>query len=106
MCKIISSIEADEIIADKNISSRILIALRKDTPYDLMPDDAGLQITFPRPTADANQIKPQKKWASKKPEPKLAEINLPDATRLNSVAATPLQNNIAVIVKADGPIKN
>jgi type IV pilus assembly protein PilQ len=104
--EIISSIAADEIIAEKKISSRILIALRRDTPYDLIPGDAGLQITFPRAIPYVNEIKPQKKWAGKKPEPKLAAINLPDATRLNSVAATPLQNNIAVIVKANGPIKN
>jgi len=104
--EIISSIEANEITEEKTISSRIFIALRKDTLHDLIPDDAELQITFPKAIAFSNDTKPQKKLAEKKPEPKRTEINRPAATRLNTVTATPLKNNIAVNVKADGPIKN
>ncbi len=46
--EIISSIEANEIIEEKSISSRIFIALRKDTLYDLIPGDAESTDYLPK----------------------------------------------------------
>jgi hypothetical protein len=104
--EIISSIEANEIVEDKTTTSRIFIALRKDTLYDLIPDEAELQITFPKAIAFSNDTKPQKELAEKKPELKLTQKSLPAATRLTTVTATPLKNNVAVDVKTDGAIRN
>ena len=104
--EIISSIEANEIIEDKTTTSRIFIALRRDTLYDLIPGEAELQITFPKAIALSIDTKPQNNLSEKKPELKLTQISLPAATRLKTVTATPLKNYVAVNVKSDGPIKN
>jgi len=76
------------------------------TLYDLIPADAELQIIFPKAIAFSKDTKPQKKIAGKKIELKLPEISLAAATSLKTVTATALKNNVAVNVKADGPIKN
>ena len=65
-----------------------------------------LKIIFPKAIAFSNDTKPQKKLAGKKPELKRTEINRPAATRLISVTATPLKNNLVVSVQADGTIKD
>ena len=103
---ITSSILADEIVEDQTVNSHIFIALKKDTPYDLVPDDAELQITFPKAIALSIDTKPQNNLSEKKSELKLTQISLPAATRLKTVTATPLKNYVAVNVKADGPINN
>jgi hypothetical protein len=95
--EIISSIKAHEIVEDKTTNTRIFFALKKDSPYALTKDDAGIKITFPRTTALSNDTKPQKKLAAKKPQA---------ANHLKTVTATPLKNNITVEVKADRAIKN
>jgi hypothetical protein len=104
--KVISSIVADEIVENQLTISRIFIALKKDTQYELIPDDAELQITFPMVIAVSDDAKPQKEIVIKMPEPKLTQKSIPTATRLNTVTATPLKNNVAIHIKADGAIKN
>ena len=63
--EIISSIVADEIVEDKTTTSRIFIALKRDTQYNLNPDEAELQIIFQRATAISKDDKLQKEWAKK-----------------------------------------
>jgi len=58
--QIISSIVADEIVEDKTTTSRIFIALKRDTQYNLNPDEAELQIIFQRATAFSKDDKLQK----------------------------------------------
>jgi len=102
--EIISSIKADEIIEDKTTTSRLFIALKKDLPYDLSLVEDGIQIAFPKAADLSTDTKP--KPAEKKPEPAITQKTVPAATRLKTVTATPLENNVIVNVEADGTIKN
>jgi uncharacterized protein YcfL len=110
--EIISIIKAGEIIEDKATTSRIFIALKREAPYDLTPHDSGLRVAFKRTTVISDDTKapddtkPLKKLAEKKSEPRPIQESLPAATRLKAVTATPLKDNVAVDVKADGAIKN
>ena len=107
---IISSIRATEIKEDDNTTtSRIFIALKRDVPYDIAPGDAGLHISFPKTATVATQT--QKPPGEEKPttqqiQPPSVREKVPAATRIKSVAATPLQKNMVINVKADGTIKN
>jgi hypothetical protein len=105
--EVISSIKANEIVEDKTTSTRIFVAFKKDTPYELSPDVSGLRITFPKTAELPVEPKPLKKLAETIPPttgttPKAAPI----ARHLKQVTATPLKNNIAVNIIADGTIKN
>ena len=104
--EIISSIKAKEIVEDKTTTSRLHIALNMDTSYELLPDEGGLQFAFPKIANLSKDIKPQKKVAGKRLEPKLKQKKAPTATRLKTVASTPLKNNVIVNVQADGAIKD
>ncbi len=95
--EIISSITMSEIVAEKATRSRIFIALKEDTPYDMSRHEAGLQISFPKPQAES---------AEKMPEPETISISMPTATRLETVTVTALNNKLVVNIKADGAIKN
>ncbi len=103
----ISSIKANEIVEDKTTSARIFVVFKKDTPYDLSPDLSGLRITFPKTTDLSLDPKPQKKLAETiAPTTGTIPKALPVASHLKQVTATPLKNNIAVNIIADGTIKN
>ncbi|MBT8370372.1 MAG: AMIN domain-containing protein, partial [Deltaproteobacteria bacterium] len=103
---IIWSIKTGEILEDKVIKSRIFIALKGDTPYELTPAGEEIQVAFSKATAISNESKTRPKSAAKNQKPKPHYKNVPTATRLKTVTATPLQNNIVVKVEADGTVKN
>lgn len=103
---IIWSIKTGEIIEDMAIKSRIFIALKGDTPYELTPAGEEIQVAFSKATAISNESKTRPKSAVKNQKPKPHHKNVPTATRLKAVTATPLQNNIVVKVEADGTVKN
>ena len=104
--EVISSIRATQIEED-GTTSRIFIALRKDLPYNITPDEDGIHISFPKsgqPAAKTSAPEPSAEKVAKKPEPekKIA----PPATRITAIGATALKNSVAINVKADGTIKN
>jgi len=110
----ISSIRATQMEEDGK-TSRIFIALKKDLPYTIEPDAAGLNIVFPKSgklTEKKPSAAPQAEKAAPKPtpEPAKAETRAPakapaaPATRMTSVSATPLKDNVVITVKADGTI--
>jgi type IV pilus assembly protein PilQ len=102
---IITTIKATEIKEeDETKTSRIFISLKKDVPYDITPGDAGLRIAFPKTTVVAAATEPSP--TEEKPSPAVVKKSGVEATRLKSVAATPLQKNIVINVSADGTIKN
>ena len=103
--EIVSSIKAQEIVEDKTTGVRLFFALKKESPYNLTNDDAGVTITFPR-TTTLSDAKSQKKLAAKNPPTKIIKKSPPAANYLKTVTATPLKNNIAVNVIADGTINN
>jgi type IV pilus assembly protein PilQ len=102
---IITTIKATEIKEeDETPTSRVFISLKKDVPYDITPGDAGLHIAFPKTAvvAAATESSP----TEEKPSQPVVKKSAAEATRLKSVAATPLQKNIVINVSADGTIKN
>ena len=106
--QIIGSVKATELVDDKSTTSRVFIAMKADAPYDLKPEDTGLQVSFPKAASPAPPAKPpvvKKPSAPQKP-PQISKKDLPAASRLKAVSATPLKNNVVVNVQADGAIKN
>ena len=109
----ISSIRATQI-EEGGKTSRIFIALKKDLPYTIEPDDAGLSIVFPKSGLTAAE-KPseagetegvEEELVLKEPETEPAKEPAPPATRMTSVSATPQEKSAVVSVKADGTITN
>jgi len=103
---IIRSIEANEIVGDMTTTTRILIGLKVDRPYDLSPDEAGLKVSFPKTIVFPNAVEMQKELAEKDRESRLDKYIVPVANQLNKVTATSFENNIIVNLEADGIIKN
>jgi type IV pilus assembly protein PilQ len=109
---IITSIETSEL-ADQEGTTRILISLKKDIPYDVTPDDTGIKISFSKASylkeaeisaADLTEDEKEAPEAIQAAKPVNASI--PDATRLESVYVIKYEENIKVNVNADGVIKN
>ena len=103
--EIISSVKAHEIVENKKTRARLFFALKRDAPYTLTGEDAGITVTFPR-TAALSDANPQKKLAAKKPPARTSQKSPPAANHLKSVTATPLKNNITVEVRADRAIED
>jgi type IV pilus assembly protein PilQ len=106
----ISSIRSTQVEED-GITSRIFIALKKDLPYSIEPDAIGLNIVFPKsgklaaPTpAKASEADEATAEPTAEPAPEPAETPAAPATRITSVSATPLKQNVVITIKADGTI--
>ena len=106
--QIVGSVKATELVEDQSTTSRIFIAMKADAPYDLKPEDTGLQVSFPKVASRAPIAKPPvAKIPSAPQKPQQASIkDLPAASRLKTVSATALKDNVVVNVQADGAIKN
>ena len=106
--EIVGSVKATELVEDKSTTSRIFIAMKTDAPYDLNPQDSGLQVSFPKTAAGpATTSAPvAKKSSAPQAAPQISVEDLPAASQLKTVTATPLKNNVVVDVIADGPIKD
>jgi type IV pilus assembly protein PilQ len=108
---VVSSIRATQTEEDQK-TSRIFIALKKDLPYSIEPTATGLNITFSKtgklaaekPAAEKPSDAGKTEKAAREPLPEKQPA--PTATRMISVAATPLEKNIVINVKADGTITN
>lgn len=105
--EIITFVKADEVTEDGRRFSRIFIALKKDTPHNLIPSEMELKIVFTKTAAPMQNIDSHIKPAEKKPPPKPEPTTIiPAATRLKTVTAKPYEENLTVTIKADGTIKN
>jgi type IV pilus assembly protein PilQ len=104
----ISSIRATQVEEDGK-TSRIFIALKKDLPYTIKPEATGLEIVFPKTGQPVAETKTE---SAPTPKPQLeataepAKAPASPATRMISLAATPLKNYVVVDVKANGTITN
>ena len=104
----ISSIRATQI-EENGKASRIFIALKKDLPYSIEPDAAKLNIVFLKSGKLAAKTPPKAPQAEKttpEPRPEPAKAPAPPATRMTSVSAKPLKQNVVITIKADGTITN
>jgi hypothetical protein len=104
--ELISSITADEIVHAAATTARIRIDLKMDRPYDVKPDAEGIQIVFPKSTGHGKPIATQSEAAEQAVATKPTLKSVSAATRLIAVTATPLHNNVAIHVKADGTIQD
>jgi len=109
---IITSIETSEL-TDQEGTTRILISLKKDIPYDVTPDDTGIKISFlespylKETEISAEDLTEDEKEASGTIQAaKSVDASIPAATLLESVYVLKYEENIKVNVNADGVIKN
>ncbi len=110
----ISSIKANEKIEEQTTTTRIFIAFKKDTSYDLSSDAGRLKVTFAATGAFSSDAQPQSKLDEKEPEsepekksePEIIQYGRPTANYLKTITATPLKDKIAVEVKADTAIND
>ncbi len=100
----ISSIRATQIEQDGK-TSRIFIALKKDLPYAIEPNAAGLNIVISKSGKMTAKMQPKAPRAEKG-APVPAKAPAAPATRLTSVSATPHQQNVMITIEADGTITN
>ena len=107
---IIVSVKASELVEGESTTSRIFIALKTDAPYDLKPQNSALLVSFPNATAGsaAAPAPISEKPLVQKPAPQKVKSlkDLPAASRLKTVTATPMKNSVVVNVKADGVIRD
>jgi len=103
---LIRSIKAGQSVQNETTVSAIVIALKRDTPYEVTPDKDGLQITFPKTATRASKTDPQNDVPDIQPEPALTPKSVPVATVLRTVTTESLENTVAVHIEADGTIKN
>jgi len=109
---IITSIETSEL-TDQEGTTRILISLKNDIPYDVTPDDTGIKISFSK-TSDlketeisaASVTEDEKEVSGAIQAAKPVDKSIPAATRLESVYALKYEEKVKVNVNADGVIKN
>ena len=102
---VISSIRATQVEED-GLDSRIFIALKKDLPYNITPDESGINISFPKTGKLADKAAGQQAPPEKMDAPPQAEKKVvAPATRITAISATPLKKSVVVNVKANGTIK-
>jgi len=99
-------IKAAEIAENNMTMSSLLIGLKKNTPYDLVPGETGLEVVFPKTPALSKRINPKKEAAKTESQPGPVQINAPAATVLKTVTSKSLTDRLVIEVEADGTIKN
>jgi type IV pilus assembly protein PilQ len=109
---IITSIETSEL-TDQEGTTRILISLKNDIPYDVTPDDTGIKISFSKASdlketeiSAADLTEDEKEVSGAIKAAKTVDKSIPAATSLESVYVLKYEENIKVNVNADGVIKN
>ncbi|MCP4366739.1 MAG: AMIN domain-containing protein, partial [Deltaproteobacteria bacterium] len=108
---IITSIETSEL-TDQEGTTRILISLKNDIPYDVTPDDTGIKISFLKSfdlketEISADLTEDGKEAPGTIQAAKRVDASIPAATSLKSVAASKLKESVKVNVIANGIIKN
>ncbi|MBW1820268.1 MAG: type IV pilus secretin PilQ [Deltaproteobacteria bacterium] len=109
---IITSIETSEL-TDQEGTTRILVSLKNDIPYDVTPDDTGIKITFLKSSdlketsiSAADLTEDGKETPGAMLAAKPVDESIPAATSLKSVAASKLEESVKVNVIADGIIKD
>jgi type IV pilus assembly protein PilQ len=106
---LINSIKASEL-AENEHTIRVEIALKKDLPYEVIPEDPGLRITFKKapdmPVSAQPAEAAQEAPAVTQQETQPYEKGYSPATRLETVYATKVTNGLKINVRADGSIKD
>jgi hypothetical protein len=105
--EIVSLIRTAEISESNTTASIIFVGLKKDAPYDLIADGTGLQVVFTLPKAAPSEpIGSPGKPAAPIPTPQPVPEPISTATLIKTITAATSDNNLTVLVEADGAIKN
>lgn len=102
----VSVIRTGETDENNTTVANIFIALKKNSPYDLVPVDKGLQVVFAKPPALSDGAEPKQETANPARQPEPNQRNTPAATTLKTVTSKSLADNIIIDVEADGAIQN
>ncbi len=106
---LVGTINASEL-TDKGHTSRIEIALKQDTSYEVIRQDNDLKIIFkkvsPASTSTEQVIKTQAEKPAAETQTMSAAASTAVATRLESISSAELADSINIFVNADGTIKD
>lgn len=101
----ISVIKTGKIDKNNTTTSSILISLKKEAPYDLVPVESGLQVVFPKSPALSGSARTRPETVDAVPQPRPIQKNMPVATLLKTIKSKSLTDNFVVDVEANGTIK-
>jgi hypothetical protein len=102
----INVLRTGEVVENGTTTAIIFIGLKKDSPYDLVPVDKGLQVVFAAPPALSNGAEPNRETAGPTRPSTPNQKNTPAATILKTVTSKSIAGNIIIEVEADGAIIN
>jgi hypothetical protein len=102
----ISIIQARETAENSATAASIFIGLKKQTHYDLVPVEAGLQIVFTKSPTPSQSDELKNATVDTKWQPKSVQNNTTVATVLKSVTSKSLGDSFVVELEADGTLKN
>ena len=102
----ISIIQTRETAESKATAASIFIGLKKQTHYDLVPVEAGLQIVFTKSPTPSQSDELNKETIDTKGQPKSVQNHTAVATVLKSVTSKSLADSFVVDLEADGTLKN
>ncbi len=97
---VIESVETS-LVSEKQDMSRILIALKKDTPYEVTPEGTGIRIAFAKPGGTA---RPQDTSDPAAVVPATATMAAGSISRLKGVYAIKSENQTRVNISTDGVV--
>ncbi len=99
---VIDSVETS-LVSEKQDMSRILISLKKDTPYEVTPEGTGIRIALARP---AGSSPVQTDTEPTTVIPAAAPVGAEAGTKLKGVYAIKSENQTRVTISADGAISD
>jgi len=106
---LVGSINASEL-TDKGHTSRIEIALKQDTSYEVIRQDNDLKIIFKKVSTAATSteqvIKTHEEKQAAETQTMSAAASTAVAARLESISSAELADSINIFVNADGTIKD
>ena len=102
----ISIIQTRETTESTATAASIYVGLKKQTYYDLVPVEDGLQIVFTKSPPPSQSEDLKKATIDTKGQPKSVQKNTAVATVLKSVSSKSLSDGFVVDIEADGTIEN
>jgi type IV pilus assembly protein PilQ len=103
---IIGLIETSQMI-DEEKTTRIFVSLKKDMPYEVMPYETGITISFAKPlqlSASADVVDVKREATEIGPSSQPEETSRDAATRLESVFVVKYEEKIKINIFANGTI--
>ncbi len=101
------------MVSDGGQAARILIELKRDVPYDLVPEEGGLKIAFAKAEPPLAALSTPAVQETDVAAPPVAPISSPPdmsawpaATQIRAVTATPGPQGTLIQIEADGTLRD